>query len=156
MNKPLTVELVGDTQIKFTRRFDASPQEVWDAHWKPEILVQWLTGPDGWTMPLCKIADEVGAEIHMEWENSSGERFALKGVVKEIDAPRRSVHEETFQFPNATPSEVETTFHADGDGTMMHLLVTYTSKQAREDAINTGMAEGMEMSYARLDNRKTV
>jgi hypothetical protein len=30
--------------------------------------------------------------------------------------------------------------------------MTYASKEARDDAVSTGMTEGMEHSYARLDD----
>ena len=47
-----TVELRGDTEIVVTRTFDAPREMIWDAYTQPELVKRWLTGPDGWTMPV--------------------------------------------------------------------------------------------------------
>lgn len=147
----LKAELVGDTQIRFLRSFRASPQRVWDAHWDAELVARWMTGPEGWTMEECEVEAFVGGEIRFRWVNADGQGFAMHGRVVELDEPRRSVHGEQFEFPGATATTCETTFHPEGNGTLVELVVTYTSKEAREAALATGMVEGMEMSYARID-----
>jgi len=151
VTEPLSVELVGDTQLRITRRFAASPQRVFDAHFQPALVRQWMLGPPGWTMPVCEIAPEVGAKLAFAWENAQGERFGMTGTVEELDPPHRSVHTELFGFPGATENRVETHYRPDGDGTRLELLITYDSKETRERAMSTGMTDGMEMSYARID-----
>ena len=49
----LTLKTDGETEIIVTRRFAASPEEVFKAHTDPKLMQQWLLGPDGWTMPVC-------------------------------------------------------------------------------------------------------
>lgn len=152
MTTPLTTELVGDAGLRIVRSFDAAPQRVWDAHWKPELVTQWMLGPEGWTMPVCEIEPRVGAEIRFRWENPAGEGFGMHGVVDVVEEPVRSVHTELFEFPGATKTSVETLFHPDGSGTRLEVIITYASAEAREAAMATGMTEGIEASYARLDS----
>jgi uncharacterized protein YndB with AHSA1/START domain len=43
---------VGDTHVIVKRHFVASPEAVYGAH-DPELIQQWMLGPEGWTMPVC-------------------------------------------------------------------------------------------------------
>ena len=152
MTDPLKAELIGDTQLLVTRRFAAPPQRVFDAHFQPELVKQWMLGPPGWTMPVCEIAPVVGSKINIQWaSDDESQKFGFTGIVKELDVPHRSVHTERFDFPGATETVIETLFKADGQGTLLEVLLTYVSKEAREVAMSQGMADGMESSYARID-----
>lgn len=151
MMSKLEAELVGDTQLRVTRRFAAVPERVFRAHFDAALVKQWMLGPPGWSMPVCEIAPVVGASIRIRWEKSPGETFGMRGAVREIDPPHRSVHTELFEFPGATESVVDTRFVAEGAGTRLELLITYTSREAREAAMGSGMTDGMEASYARID-----
>jgi uncharacterized protein YndB with AHSA1/START domain len=155
MTTRLEAELVGDNQLRVTRRFAASPDRVFRAHFEPALVKQWMLGPPGWAMPVCEIAPVVGAPIHIRWEKSPGESFGMRGTVLELEAPHRSKHTELFEFPGATESVVDTRFVADGTGTRLEMLITYTSKAAREAAMGSGMTDGMEASYARIDGLLT-
>ena len=64
---PLTVALEGDTDIVVTRNFKAAPAEVWRAHTEPDLIRQWLLGPDGWTMPTCINEPVPGGRIRFDW-----------------------------------------------------------------------------------------
>lgn len=151
MTFKLDAELVGDTQLRVTRRFATSPERVFRAHFEPALVKQWMLGPPGWTMPVCEIAPEVGAPLRFRWQKSEGESFGMSGKILELEAPHRSVHTELFEFPGATESMVETRFIAEGTGTRLELVITYASKDAREAAMGSGMTDGMEASYARID-----
>ena len=152
MTSKLTAELVGDTQLRVTRRFAAPPDRVFRAHFEPELVKQWMLGPPGWTMPVCEIAPVVGAQLHFRWDKSPSEGFSMRGTILELDPPHRSLHSELFEFPGATESIVETSFIAEGTGTRLELVITYASKEARDAAMSTGMTDGMEDSYARIDD----
>lgn len=151
MTTRLVAELVGETQLRVTRSFAAAPERVFRAHFEAALVRQWMLGPPGWTMPVCEIAPVVGAPIHIRWEKGPDESFGMRGVVRELDPPHRSLHTELFEFPGATESVVETRFLAEGTGTRLELVITYASKEAREGAMGSGMTEGMEASYARID-----
>ena len=155
MTSKLEEELVGDTQLRVTRRFAAAPERVFRAHFEPALVKQWMLGPPGWTMPVCEIAPIVGASIHMRWEKRPGDSFGMRGTVLELEPPQRSLHTELFELPGATESVVETRFVAEGTGTRLELLITSASKAARDAAMGSGMTSGMEASYARIDRLPT-
>jgi uncharacterized protein YndB with AHSA1/START domain len=150
----LELRTEGDRYVLVTRRFAAPPEAVFRAHVDPEILQQWLLGPDGWTMPVCIFEGKPGGKIRYEWANSDGRGFFLTGEIVAIDAPRRIEHVERMHLPDPTPdNHVVTTFVADGQGTLMTMRMTLPDAATREAMLATGMDSGMEASYARLERQ---
>jgi uncharacterized protein YndB with AHSA1/START domain len=155
MNK-LELELEGDTVIIVRRRFAASPEQVYRAHMDPALIQQWVLGPEGWTMPVCIHEGVVGGKIRYEWANPDGGGFHLTGEILELDPPHRIVHVERMHLPPPMPdptpdNRVVTTFTADGDGTSMVMRMNLPDAATRAAMLETGMDQGMEASYARLD-----
>ena len=149
----LQVATPTDREVVITRMFNAPPELVFEAHTKPELVRQWLLGPPGWSMPVCEIDLRVGGRFRYVWHNEDGRDMGLGGVFREIVAPERIVHAELFD-EDWTDGEtlVTTTFTAQGAATAMKLTVLYSSKEAREGALFTGMTDGMEAGYQRLDS----
>jgi uncharacterized protein YndB with AHSA1/START domain len=146
----LTTE--GETHVSVTRRFEASPELVYRAHLEPELLRQWCLGPEGWTMPVCVNEGRPGGKIRYEWSNGKGVSFFLTGEILELDPPHRIVHVERMHMPDPTPdNHVVTTFVADGTGTLMTMRMSLPDAETRRAMLATGMARGMEASYARLE-----
>ena len=152
MNK-MKLETQGDKYIVVTRHFAAPPDEIYRAHTDPQLLQQWLLGPDGWTMPVCQVDVRPGGKIRYEWANGKGGGFSLTGEFIEVDPPRRIVHVERIHLPDPTPdNRVETTFVADGAGTLMTMRMTLPDTETRKAMLSTGMEHGMEASYTRLES----
>ena len=87
----------GDREIVITRAFDAPRKLVFDAHIKPELVKQWLLGPDGWSMPVCEIDLKVGGKYRYVWRrDKDGTEMGMGGVYREIVAPERMVATEKF------------------------------------------------------------
>jgi len=148
----LVLETEGDTFIVVKRRFEAPPEAVYRAHLDPEILREWLLGPDGWTMPVCINEAKPGGKMRYEWSNADGRSFYLTGEIIALEPPRRIVHVERMHLPDATPdNHVETTFTADGSGTLMVMRMSLPDEKTRAAMLATGMARGMETSYARFE-----
>lgn len=148
----LTLETEGERFVVVKRRFEAPPDAVFRAHMDPELVQQWMLGPDGWTMPVCINEGKVGGKIRYEWSNGQGGGFYLTGEILELDAPHRSVHVERMHLPDPTPdNHIETTFTADGTGTLMTIRMTLPNAETRKAMLATGMEHGMEASYARLE-----
>jgi uncharacterized protein YndB with AHSA1/START domain len=148
----LVLETEGDTFIVVKRRFEAPPEAVYRAHLEPEILREWLLGPDGWTMPVCINEAKPGGKMRYEWSNGDGRSFYLTGEIISLEPPRRIVHVERMHLPDATPdNHVETTFTADGSGTLMVMRMSLPDEKTRAAMLATGMARGMEISYARFE-----
>ncbi|HLT40613.1 MAG TPA: SRPBCC domain-containing protein [Enhygromyxa sp.] len=150
----LSLELEGDDVVVVKRRFAAPPRDVYRAHMDPELIQQWMLGPDGWSMPVCINEGRPGGKIRYEWANGDGGGFYLTGEILELDPPHRVVHVERMHLPDPTPdNRIETTFTRDGDGTLMVMRMQLPDKATREAMLATGMEHGMEASYVRLEER---
>ena len=144
----------GDTDVVVTRWFAAPPADVFRAHTEPALLQEWCLGPDGWTMPVCVCEARPGGRLRYEWADGAGHGFHLTGEFLEVDAPHRIVHVERMHLPDPTPdNRVETTFTAERGGTLMVMRMRLPDAQTREMMLATGMADGMEVGYQRLDRR---
>jgi uncharacterized protein YndB with AHSA1/START domain len=149
----LRIETPGDLDIVFTRMFNAPAQLVFDAHTRPNLVRQWMSDPEGWTMPACEIDLQVGGRFRYVWRRA-GETadIVITGVFKEIAPPHRFVHTEIFEDDWTGGETLNITEFVEHDRrTTMTLTVRYSSSEARAGALATGMADGMERSYARLD-----
>lgn len=148
----LTLTLEGETHVVVTRRFAAPPEAVFRAHMEPELIKKWVLGPDGWTMPVCINDARPGGKIRYEWSDGAGNGFYLTGEFIEIEAPNRIVHVERMHLPDPTPdNHIETRFEPDGTGTLMTMRMTLPDSETRAAMLATGMADGMETSYQRLE-----
>jgi uncharacterized protein YndB with AHSA1/START domain len=147
----MTLKTEGDRYVIVTRRFAAPPEAVYRAHIEPALLQKWLIGPEGWSMPVCINEARPGGKIRYEWTNGK-EGFYLTGEFVELVPFSRIVHIERMHLPDPTPdNHVETTFTPDGKGTLMTMRMTMPDAESRAAMLKTGMEEGMEASYARLE-----
>lgn len=149
-------DILSDTRIRISRVIHGSVEDVWRAHHEPELLPQWMLGPDGWTMPVCEVSTEVGGKYRYEWASDDGTaRFGFEGEVVEFDPPHRSVTTECFVGPEGLHSPETTTneltLTPQESGTLLSVVITYPSADVRDTVLATGMTEGMEASYARLE-----
>jgi uncharacterized protein YndB with AHSA1/START domain len=148
----LTLKTEGDTHVVVTRHFAARPELVYRAHTEPALIQKWLLGPDGWTMPVCISEAKPGGRIRYEWSDGAGNGFHLTGEYEALEPYRRIVHVERMHLPDPTPdNHVETRFEPDGQGTLMTLRMTLPDTETRAAMLATGMDQGMEASYARLE-----
>jgi uncharacterized protein YndB with AHSA1/START domain len=148
----LTLTTEGDRHVLVTRRFAAGPERVYRAHLEPALIQKWMLGPEGWSMPVCISEARPGGRIRFEWSDGKGGGFHLTGEYVALEPFRRIEHVERMHLPDATPdNHVETRFERDGDGTLMTMRMTLPDAETRAQMLATGMDEGMEASYARLD-----
>jgi uncharacterized protein YndB with AHSA1/START domain len=150
-------DILSDTVVRISRVIRGSVEDVWRAHHEPELLQQWMLGPDGWTMPVCEVSTEVGGKYRYEWVSDDGEnRFGFEGEVLEIDPPHRSVTTERFVGPEGfhspEPTTNELTLTSQESGTLLSVVITYPSAEIRDTVLATGMTDGMETSYVRLES----
>lgn len=149
----LTLKTEGDTHVVVTRRFAASPEAIYRAHTEPDLIQKWVLGPEGWTMPVCVNEAKPGGKIRYEWSDGQGGGFSLTGEYVELTPFSRIVHVERMHLPDPTPdNHVETRFEPDGSGTLMTMRMTLPDAATREAMLATGMDQGMEASYQRLES----
>lgn len=148
----LELRTEGDTKVIVTRYFAASPQAVYRAHTEAELIQRWCLGPPGWTMPVCINEAKPGGKIRYEWADGQGNGFYLTGEMLELVPHSRLVHVERMHLPDPTPdNHVVTVFEPQGKGTMMTMTMTLPDAETRTQMLATGMADGMELGYQRLD-----
>jgi uncharacterized protein YndB with AHSA1/START domain len=141
----------GDTRIVITRRFAAAPAHLFRAHTQPDLIRRWMVGPEGWTMPVCQSDSRPGGSFRFEWSDGRDVSFHATGEYLEV-TPRRILHVERMFLPDPTPdNHVETRFDPLGSGTAMTVTMTLATAEARAAILASGMTEGLEDSYARLD-----
>ena len=145
-------QLLNDTQVRISRIIRGSVDAVWQAHQDPDLLKRWLLGPDGWTMPVCEVATRVGERYRYEWEAADGSgRFGFEGELLEADPPHRSVTSESMIGVDGPETRNEMTLIPVEEGTLMTLVITYPDRELRDMVLGSGMTDGMEASYARLE-----
>ncbi|AKR56273.1 ATPase [Devosia sp. H5989] len=152
MPAPLTVSTPSERELAITRQFDAPRDLVFLCYSRPELIRRWL-GPPDWTMPTCEMDFRVGGKWRFVLRSPDGFEMGSGGVYREIVSPERIVNTETYDMDwtggeaIATVSLVE---NADGTTTAT-TTVLYSSREARDGAAASPMAEGMEVSFKRLD-----
>lgn len=153
-NQPAQLDYLDDVTIRVSRVLQASPEHIWQAYHEPEIMQQWLLGPDGWRMPVCEIGHQPGDTYRYEWESDAGEdRFGFTGEILESDAPHREVATENM-IGMEGPGTVNAMHLTEiTDGTLLIVVITYPSQELRDIVVATGMVDGMELSYARLESQ---
>jgi len=160
----LTVTTPSAREIALTRVFDAPRRLVFEAFTRPELLKRWF-GPRGFTLIDCEIDYRVGGGFRFVLRNPGGSEVCIRGVYKELDPPKRSVHLESFRphagygqddvLPGAE-SQVTTLLVEYEGKTALTATVLYPSQEARDAVIQSGMEHGAAESYDRLAEVLTV
>jgi uncharacterized protein YndB with AHSA1/START domain len=151
-----TVTLPNDRDVVVVRVFDAPRDLVFDALTKPSLLQRWMLGPPGWTMPVCEMDVRPGGKFEWRWRSEKdGSEFGFSGVFREVVRPSRIVHVERFD-PGDVGGEmgealVTTVLTEKNRVTTYTTTIRYESAEVRDAALKTGMTDGMEMSYQKLD-----
>jgi len=146
------IEPSGEREIVMTRIFNATCDLVFDALTKPELVKRWLLGPPGWTMPVCEIDLCVGGKYRFEWRGQDGTVMGMGGVYREIVIPERIINTQLFDEDWTGGETLGTLLFVERDGkTTLTNKVLYSSREARDGALKTDMAKGVEAGYARLD-----
>lgn len=155
------VTLPGDSLIEVRRSFRAPIALVWRAHTDSALFSQWMLGPPGWRMAACDMDVRPGGAFRCLWRNDAdGKEFAVHGDYREVSVPNRLVHTEFYDLGDGGG--------AMGEGSLQALMLTevagittltvrmdFYTRDARDAAIASGMTDGMEQSYARLDEALT-
>ena len=155
---PAEASLPSDTEVLVKRSFDAPLELVWRAYMEPELLRRWCSGTPGWSMPVCEMDMRVGGQYRWRWRNDeNGQKFGFTGEVLELVPYARIVHTQIFDPGDlgldmgGEPSLVTVTFQAADGITSVATSIKYASKADRDAAFSTGMTDGMEYSYKRLE-----
>jgi len=125
---------------------------------EPHLMRRWCGGFPGWSMPVCEMDMRVGGKYRWRWRSDeNGQEFGFTGDVVEVVPHAKIVHTQVFDPGNmgismgGEPSIITVTFHEVNGVTDVATSIKYGSKTDRDEAFATGMTDGMEMNYKRLD-----
>lgn len=150
-NPSVTVTTPTDREIVITRVFDAPRRLVFDAWTQPQHLPHWMLGPEGWSMTVCEIDLRPGGAQRFGWQHTNGSTMEIRGVYKEITPAERLVSTESWG--GNWPETLNTLVLIEENGkTTATMTILYPSKEARDAALQSGMKEGMAISYRRLED----
>lgn len=158
MMSKITFGAGAERELGVTRVFDAPRRLVFDAFTKPDMIKNWMLGPEGWSMPVCEMDLRAGGAYRWVWQRGAeGTRMSVSGVFREVAAPERLVHTEQFDPPwYPGVAEITTRFAEQGDKTAVTLSIVYPSQETRDNAMKSGMESGMAQSYDRLERMLTA
>jgi uncharacterized protein YndB with AHSA1/START domain len=147
----LKVTLPSDLEIVLTRTFDAPRHLVFEAMSKPEYVRRWYCAFDGFTMPVCEIDFRVGGTWRYVLRGPDGNEVCFYGEYLEINGPGRVVNTEFFApFPEEK-TVCTVTLEESGGKTQYRCHVVHTTKEGRDGHINSGMEQGADVVFDRLD-----
>ena len=148
-----TLERVSPTQAVVQRVVRGTIDQVWRAFHEAPLMQRWLLGPPGWTMPVCDIATSVGQTYRFGWApEGGGPGFAFTGELLESEPPRRAVTTERMEgMPGPGTHNTLTLRPLPGAHTEITVTIDYPNAELADQILATGMVDGMEASYQRLE-----
>ena len=139
----------GQPFVDMEREFDAPAEQVHRAHLEPELVVRWL-GPRKYRMTLEKWDARPGGAYRYIHGNEEGE-FAFHGVFHSTDIDNMV---QTFEFEGwAGHVSLDKLVIEDIGGGRSRVRVhsVFQSVADRDGMVQSGMAEGVEDGYNRLE-----
>ncbi len=143
----------GKQEIMIEREFDAPRELVFKAFADPKLLIQWL-GPRRLTMTLETFELKNGGSWRFIHKDRDGNAYAFHGVHHEVTNSERIIR--TFEFeglPEKGQVSLETARFEEMPGGKTKLTVqsVFQSVADRDGMLKSGMEEGVNDSYDRLD-----
>jgi len=137
--------------IDITREFDAPRDLILRAHTDPDLIVQWM-GPSRFEMTVERWEARDGGGWRYVQRDADGNEWGFHGVFHgpaSLDGLTQ-----TFEFEGA-PGHVSLgslTFEERNGRTVTHVHSVYQSVEDRDATLASGMADGMNAGYNRLDD----
>jgi uncharacterized protein YndB with AHSA1/START domain len=150
--KPLDLSLPTATDVTFTRDFAAPRPLVWRAMTEAALIPTWLYA-NGIPMIACRQDFRTGGSFRWVWQRPNLPEMGVSGRFLDIAAPGRMVHTELFDEDWTGGETTVTTLLTEVSPalTRMQMTVRYSSQAARDKALSSGMTQGMEEAFFRLD-----
>lgn len=152
--KGTRLEILDDQHVRITRLIDGPRELVWRAHVEPDLMRQWMLGPDGWRMSVSEVDVSVGGRYRIAWEpepGTEGEGFGFDGETLLIEEPRRIVQTEHMTGTDWPSTTNDLSFYEEDGATLVTLLIEYPDAATRDAVLATGMVDGMEKSFERME-----
>jgi uncharacterized protein YndB with AHSA1/START domain len=136
--------------------FDAPPERVWELWADPRQLERWWGPP---TYPATVDAHELtpGGEVTYFMTGPEGDRHRGWWRVTAAEPPASLQFTDGFADGDGTPAadmpttEVQVRLTEHGGGTRMELRSVFASREAMEQVMSMGAAEGIQQSVGQMD-----
>lgn len=141
-----------DTEIRTERIFDAPPELVFDCFSDPETLTEWL-GPDGYEMKVEEYDFQPGGKWKYLHIAPDGSEYVFFGEFLEIDRPGHMTQTFNFVMEPQPPASIDRAdfIAIDGGRTRLVTLTTFDAQEQRDGMLQSGMEQGMDEGYKKLD-----
>lgn len=146
-------------EFSISRTFNAPRDLVWQAFTDCEHLQHWW-GPQGWTLPVCKLDLREGGTWHycMKGTMEDGSEMESWGLAtyREIIAPERLVYSDAFSDAEGNVNEALPqmttiiTFEEVDGGTRVTDVARYDTVEALQTVLDMGMEAGINQTWDRL------
>ncbi len=148
----MTLTTPSDREIQVTREFNAPRALVFDAYTKPELLMRWFGGPEGWSLVRCEVDLRVGGAWYYLTRHGGGMEMGFGGVYREVVVPERLVTTERYDQPWYPGEGLNTLVLTESGGhTRLTLTMQYESKEARDLVLATPMESGLAAGFDSLE-----
>ena len=139
----------GEQSIVHRREFAFPAELVQRAHIDADLFQQWM-GPKGTTVRLDRVDARTGGAFRYVVEAPDGGAWAFRGAYHEV-SPGVIVH--TWEYEGEPGATLETLRFVDlPEGrSALEVTSTYTSKEACDAMLASGMDAGMDEDFERLD-----
>lgn len=139
----MSTATLDDRVLTLTRRFRASPAQVYAAWTDPEVLPRWF-GPEGWSCRTHAIDIRVGGEWRFDM-SGEGMTFPNRHRWLELTPPSRIVFLMDGMEGDADAKQVVVTLEPDGEGTLLTQRMTFATAESLRVAESYGApAKGQE------------
>lgn len=145
-------------QLTFTitGEFAAPIERVWQVYADPRQLERWW-GPPTHPATVTEHSLEPGGRVRYYMTSPEGEKYHGLWEVVAVEPPRLLEFEDAFADADGNPQtdlptgkgRVELT--ESGDGTRMVSTMTYASREALQQVLDMGMAEGATAAGNQID-----
>ena len=151
MMPPLTIALPSDREIEITRTFKAPAELVFDCWTIPALIKRWLGFAD-WTFVTCEFDARVGGKWRFVVKSPDGFEMGSGGEVLELTRPDWIKTTELYDQDWTGGETIVTKSISEHDGISVSVVtILYPTKEARDGARATPMADGMETGFKRLE-----
>jgi uncharacterized protein YndB with AHSA1/START domain len=151
-NKATVTAEPGTQTVKIERTFDAPRDKVFAAMTQKDKLEKWWVGP-GYTNRVEQLDARDGGSWKFVQRDEEGHEFSFHGSYHKV-SPELII--QTFEFdgldePGHVALDKMELIETDDGKTEMVTVSTFMSVADRDGMIQSGMEEGMQQTYSKLD-----
>lgn len=119
------------TELRLERTFAATPERVFDAWTRPEVLRRWWAAAVDGETPRADVDLRVGGAYRLTMRDPGKEmEFTVAGEFTEIDAPHRLVY--TWAWEDMAPMDTLVTVDFVAEGENTRVVIKHTGLPGEE------------------------